>query len=170
MSASLSLIVARARNGVIGRDGAIPWRLSTDLRRFKTRTMGKPVVMGHKTWESFPQRPLPGRANLVLSRDPEFRAEGGWTFSALDAALAAARAMTREEIFIVGGAALYGETLAIADRLYLTEVDAAPEGDVRLPAFDEARFRETAREAFPAGPRDAHAFVIRTLERVSTPL
>ena len=166
MPAVLSLVVARARNGVIGKDGAIPWRLSSDMRRFKTRTMGKPVVMGRKTWASFPQRPLPGRANIVLSRDPGFRPEGAWTFSALDAALAAARAMTKDEICIVGGGALYAETLPVADRIYLTEVDAAPRGDAHFPDFDEARFRETAREAFPAGPRDAHAFVIRTLERL----
>lgn len=165
MAALLSLIVARARNGVIGRDNKIPWRLSSDMRRFKATTMGKPVVMGRKTWDSFPTKPLPGRPNLVLSRDPGFRAEGAWTFSALPTALAAARAMTQEEICIVGGGALYAETLPVADRIYLTEVDAAPEGDAFFPAFDESAFREVAREAFPAAPKDEHAFVIRTLER-----
>ena len=166
MAAILSLLVARARNGVIGQGGAIPWRLGTDMRRFKATTMGKPVIMGRRTWDSFPQRPLPGRPNLVLSRDANFRAEGAWTFSALAPALAAARAMNGAEICIIGGGVLYDETLPIADRIYLTEVDAAPQGDAFFPAFDETAFRESARESFPVGPRDAHAFVIRTLDRV----
>src|SRR5262245_46636921 len=103
MAAPISLLVARARNGAIGRCGAIPWRLSTDLRALKARTMGNPIVMGRKTWDSFPRRPLPGRPNLVISRDPAFRADGAWTFASLDAALAAARAMTQAEIFVIGG-------------------------------------------------------------------
>jgi dihydrofolate reductase len=163
--AILSLVVARGRNNVIGAEGAIPWRLSSDMRRFKAVTMGKPVLMGRKTWESFPQKPLPGRPNLVLTRDSNFRAEGAWTFSSLDAALAAARAMDGDEVCVIGGGALYGETLAIANRIYLTEVDAAPAGDAFFPPFDESAFRETGREAFVAGRRDDHAFVIRTLER-----
>jgi dihydrofolate reductase len=165
MSSFVSLVVARARNGVIGRDGAIPWRLSSDMARFKTTTMGKPIIMGRKTWDSFPHKPLPGRANLVLSRDGSFRAAGGWTFSALPAALAAARAMSGTEICIVGGGALYAEALPIAERIYVTEVDAAPLGDAFFPAFDETAFQETGRAAFPAGPTDEHAFVIRTLQR-----
>jgi dihydrofolate reductase len=164
-SAILSLIVARARNGVIGNAGAIPWRLPTDLRRFKALTMGKPVLMGRKTWDSLPQKPLPGRANLVLTRDGAFRAAGAWTFSATPAALAAARAMTGLEICVIGGAALYGETLALADRIYLTEVDSAPVGDAFFPDIDETAFEEIARQEFQAGPRDDHAFVIRTLAR-----
>jgi dihydrofolate reductase len=161
----LSLIVARGRNGVIGSAGALPWRLGSDMARFKATTMGKPVLMGRKTWESFPRRPLPGRANIVLSRDASFRADGGWTFSALPAALAAARAMGHGEVCVIGGAEIYRATLAHADRLYLTEVDAAPEGDAVFPYFDESRFTEVARAAFPAGARDDHAFAIRTLER-----
>lgn len=160
----VSLVVARARNGVIGADGAIPWRLSTDMARFKAVTMGKPIVMGRKTWESFPRRPLPGRPNLVLTREASFRAPRAWVFASLDAALGAARAMG-EEICIVGGGVLYAQALPLADRLYLTEVDAAPEGGTRF-TFDERAFRETAREDFPAGPKDDHPFVIRTLERV----
>jgi dihydrofolate reductase len=168
---ALSLIAARGRNGVIGRAGALPWRLSSDMKRFRARTMGKPVIMGRKTWESFPARPLPGRKNIVLTRDAAFRAEGGWTFSDLDAALAAAKAMAQadgeREICVLGGADLYQQTLPLADRLYLTEVDAAPEGDAFFPAFEESLFAETDREAFPAGPKDEHAFVIRVLERKS---
>jgi dihydrofolate reductase len=166
---ALSLIVARARNGVIGRDGALPWRLSSDLKRFKAITMGKPMVMGRKTWDSLPNKPLPGRKNIVLTRDKDFRAAGAWVFSDLAAAIAAARAMAAgdgvDEVNVIGGAALYAETLPLADRLYLTEVDCAPPGDAHFPAFEETAFRETAREDFPPGPKDDHAFAVRTLER-----
>lgn len=166
---ALSLIVARAQNRVIGRDGGLPWRLSSDLKRFKAITMGKPMLMGRKTWDSLPNKPLPGRKNIVLTRDKDFRAPGAWVFSDLAAALAAARAMAAadgvDEVNVIGGAALYAETLPLADRLYLTEVDSAPEGDAHFPAFEEAAFREAAREDFPAGPKDDHAFAVRTLER-----
>lgn len=166
---TLSLIVARARNGVIGRDGGLPWRLSSDLKRFKAITMGKPMLMGRKTWDSLPNRPLPGRKNIVLTRDATFRAAGAWVFSDLAAALAAARAMAAadgvDEVSVIGGAALYAETLPLADRLYLTEVECAPEGDAHFPAFEEAAFRETASEQVAAGPKDDHAFTIRTLDR-----
>jgi dihydrofolate reductase len=165
----LSLIVARARNGVIGRDGALPWRLSSDMARFKARTMGKPVIMGRKTWDSFPKKPLSGRENIVLTRDKDFRCPGAWAFSDFAAAVAAARAMAAvdgvAEICVIGGAALYAETLPLADRIYLTEVDCAPQGDAQFPAFDESAFAETSREDFPAGPKDDHAFTLRTLVR-----
>jgi dihydrofolate reductase len=160
----VSIVVARARNGVIGADGGIPWRLSSDMRRFKAVTMGKPIVMGRKTWDSFPIKPLPGRPNLVLTRDANFRAEGALVYATLDAALGAAHAMG-EEICIVGGGAIYTEAMPLVNRIYLTEVDAAPNGDVTF-AFDEAAFRETEREEFPAGPKDDHPFVIRALERM----
>lgn len=165
----VALIVARAKNGVIGRDGGLPWRLSSDLKRFKALTMGKPVLMGRKTWDSLPVKPLPGRPNIVLTRDATFRADGVWSFSDIAAALAAARAIAvahdAAEVAVIGGTALFALTLPLADKLYLTEVDAAPEGDARFPALDEAAFTEVAREEFPAGPRDDHAFVLRTLER-----
>jgi dihydrofolate reductase len=160
----VSIVVARGRNGVIGADGGIPWRLSTDMRRFKAVTMGKPIVMGRKTWESFPQRPLPGRPNLILTRDASYRAEGAMIFATLEAALGAAHAMG-EEICIVGGGAIYTEAMPLVDRIYLTEVDAAPAGDTHF-AFDESAYRETMREEFAPGPKHDHAFVIRTLERV----
>jgi dihydrofolate reductase len=171
MSVFVSLIVARGRNGVIGREGALPWKLSSDMARFKAITMGKPVLMGRKTWDSLPAkfRPLPGRKNIVLTRDKRFSAPGVWAFSDLAAAVAAAKAMAAvdgvDEVNVIGGAALYAETLPLADRLYLTEVDAAPEGDALFPSVDEAQFRETAREDFPAGPKDDHAFTLRVLER-----
>jgi dihydrofolate reductase len=161
----ISLVVARGRNGVIGAHGAIPWRLSSDMKRFKAVTMGKPVVMGRKTWDSFPTKPLPGRPNIVLTRDANFRAEGALVFADFAAAMAAGAAMG-EEVCVIGGGHLYEQALPLADVIYLTEVDAAPVGDAYFPDFDEKAFRETAREDFPAGKRDDHAFVIRTLERV----
>ncbi|HRP12618.1 MAG TPA: dihydrofolate reductase, partial [Terricaulis sp.] len=104
----LTLVLAIAKNGVIGRDGALPWRLSSDLKRFKAATLGKPVLMGRKTWDSLPKRPLPGRENLVLTRDANFQAEGAWVFTALAAMCAAARAMAQRsgagEICVIGGA------------------------------------------------------------------
>ena len=165
----LRLTVARARNGVIGRDGGLPWRVSSDLKRFKAITMGKPVLMGRKTWDSLPNKPLAGRNNIVLTRDANFHPDGAWAFSDLSAALGSARAMAQaegvDEVCVIGGTALFAAALPQADRLYLTEVDAAPEGDAFFPAFDESQFREVSREVFPAGAKDDHAFTLRTLER-----
>ncbi len=166
----LALIVARARNGVIGRDGDLPWRLSADLQHFKRVTMGKPMLMGRKTWASLPGL-LPGRPHLVLSRNPDFTAPGAEVFTALDDMLARAddiaRAAGVEEAVVIGGEALYRLTIERADTLYLTEVDAEVEGDARFPDFDEALWRETARAEHPADARNDFAFIARTLERVS---
>src|SRR5262245_27305251 len=119
----LTLVLAIAKNGVIGRGGGLPWRLSSDMKRFKAATMGKPVLMGRKTWESLPKRPLVGRDNLVLSRDPGFTADGAWLFTDLDTMLAAGRAMAEaagaEEMCVIGGALLYEATLPLADRIVL---------------------------------------------------
>ncbi|MET3413866.1 dihydrofolate reductase [Methylobacterium sp. 1030] len=160
MSPIVSLVAAVARNGVIGRDNGLAWHLSSDLKRFKALTMGKPMLMGRCTWDSI-GRPLPGRRTLVLTRDTGFRAEGVETVHDWDSALAAAGA----ELMVVGGAEIYALALPHADRLHLTEVEAEPAGDVRFPAFDRARFRETFREAHPAGPRDEHAFAFVDWER-----
>jgi dihydrofolate reductase len=162
MSPTVSLVAAVARNGVIGRDNGLAWHLSSDLKRFKALTMGKPMLMGRRTWDSI-GRPLPGRRTLVLTRDRGFRAEGAEIVHAWEAALAAAAGT---ELMVVGGAEIYALALPQADRLHLTEVAAEPEGDVRFPAFDRARFRETFREAHPAGPRDEHAFAFVDWERV----
>jgi dihydrofolate reductase len=139
------------------------------MARFKAITMGKPILMGRKTWESFPKKPLPGRKNIVLTRDANFRADGAWTFSDLPAALAAARAMAAtdgaDEICGIGGAALYAQTLAFMDRVYLTEVDAAPEGDAHFSAFDEGAFREMGRDVVAPGPKDEYGYVARVLDR-----
>ncbi|MFB0487802.1 dihydrofolate reductase [Methylobacterium sp. OAE515] len=162
MITSIALVAAVARNGVIGRDNGLAWHLSSDLKRFKALTMGKPMLMGRRTWDSI-GRPLPGRRTLVLTRDHGFRAEGAEVVHDWEAALAAAAGT---ELMVVGGAEIYALAFAQADRLHLTEVAAEPDGDVRFPAFDRAQFRETFREAHPAGPRDEHAFAFVDWERI----
>ncbi len=162
----LVLIVARARNGVIGRDGALPWQLSADLKRFKRMTVGKPVIMGRKTFESI-GKPLPGRHNIVLSRDPAWRAEGVSVVANLAEAVAAAGLDPRaraDGIMVIGGAQIYAEALPSATRIELTEVYAEPEGDTVLPAFDPARWREVARETHPPADRQP-GFAFVTLVR-----
>lgn len=165
----IALVVARARNGVIGRDGGLPWRLRSDLQRFKAVTMGKPCVMGRKTWESLPLKPLPGRLNLVLSKDESFEPKGAVACLTLDEAIEIAREQAVEdgvdEVCVIGGAGLFEAALPRARRLYLTEVEAAPEGDVHFPPFDEGTWVEVSSEAVPAGEKDDHPFVFRVLER-----
>ncbi len=167
----LALIAARARNGVIGRAGALPWRLGSDLAYFKRATLGKPVVMGRKTWESL-GRPLPGRPNLVISRQADFRAEGAAVFTDLTAAVdeaerfaPASEGQYPRDIMIIGGAQLYAQALPSAQRVHLTEVDADIPGDAHFPAFDEGAWCETERTDHPAGPKDEYPFTIRVLER-----
>ncbi|GJE10052.1 MULTISPECIES: dihydrofolate reductase [Methylobacterium] len=162
MTPRVALVVAVARNGVIGRDNGLAWHLSSDLKRFKALTLGKPMLMGRRTWDSI-GRPLPGRRTLVLTRDRGFRAEGAEVVHGWDAALAAT---SGAELMVVGGAEIYALALPHADRLHLTEVEAEPDGDVRFPDFDRAHFREAFREAHPAGPRDEHAFTFIDWERV----
>ncbi len=168
MKPKLTLVVAIAQNGVIGRDGALPWRLSSDMKRFKAATMGKPVLMGRKTWDSLPRKPLPGRQNLVLTRDADFSATSAWVYTDLSVMLAAARAMAEaagvEEACVIGGAQLYNAVLPQAGRIILTEVNLSPEGDARL-ALDLSQWREVSRESVTAGPNDDADFVVRVLER-----
>jgi dihydrofolate reductase len=163
----LVLVVARARNGVIGKDGAMPWHLPADLKRFKRMTVGKPVIMGRKTFDSI-GKPLPGRQNIVLTRDRGWRAEGVTVVANLAEAVAAAGLDPRaraDGIMVIGGAQVYAEELPSATRVELTEIDAEPEGDTVLPALDPARWREVAREAHPAADgQPGFAFV--TLVRV----
>lgn len=169
----IALVVARGSNGVIGRDGALPWRLRSDLQRFKAITMGKPCIMGRKTWESLPLRPLPGRLNIVLTRDGSFEGEtlakGALVCLSLDEALDIARETAMDdgvhEVCVIGGTSLFEATLPKAKRLYVTEVDAAPEGDAVFPDVDETAFSEIARESHPAGEKDDHDFTFRILER-----
>jgi dihydrofolate reductase len=163
--------VARGANGVIGRAGALPWRLKSDLAQFRELTMGKPVIMGRATWESLTRRPLPGRLNIVLSRNGAFEAKGALICEDISQALQIGREQAAEdgaeEVCVIGGAAVFAAALPRARRVYLTEVDASPPGDVFFPAFDEADWREVRRQAHLAGEGDDHAFVFRVLERVS---
>ena len=163
MKPRVTLVVAVAQNGVIGNKGALPWRIPADLRRFKSLTMGKPVIMGRKTWESLPKKPLPGRTNILVTRDPTYRAEGAAAVSSFEEALKAAAKGNASEIMVIGGEAIFAAALPLAARVELTEVAAAPEGDAFMPDFDRALWRETLRD----GPHDAdglrYSFV--TLER-----
>jgi dihydrofolate reductase len=161
--------VARARNGVIGRGETLPWRLGADMRRFRALTLGKPVIMGRKTWESLPRRPLPGRLNIVLTRQPEYEAAGAIVCADFGEAVDIAREQAAEdgvaEVCVIGGADLFALALPRAQRVYLTEVDGDPEGDVTMPPLDETGWREVSQEAIPAGPDDEYSTVFRTLER-----
>lgn len=161
------LVVARADNRVIGKDGAMPWHLSEDLKRFKRITVGKPVIMGRKTFESI-GKPLPGRHNIVLTRQPGWQPEGVTVVPNLAEAIAAAGLDPRtraDAIMVVGGAEIYAQALPFATRIELTEIHAAPEGDTYFPELDPARWRETFREVHQAG--ETHpAFGFVTLERV----
>ncbi|MBT1510467.1 dihydrofolate reductase [Bradyrhizobium sp. SRL28] len=162
------LVVAVAENGVIGASGAIPWRLKSDMARFKALTTGKPVVMGRKTFVSI-GRPLPGRTNIVVTRDLGFRADGVVvTHSFTDAkAIATGDALRRfaTEIAVIGGAEIYAQWMDSADRLELTEVHARPDGDTRFPAVDETAWEEVARVRNPAGPHDSADFSYVTFRR-----
>ena len=142
---SLVLVVAVADNGVIGAGGTMPWHISADFRRVKALTMGKPLVMGRKTFDSLPGI-LPGRRHIVITRDPAWEAEGTERAGSLAEALALANA---PEIVIFGGAQIYTEALPLADRIELTEVHAEPQGDTRFPSLDRTEWTETFREAHP---------------------
>ena len=161
--------IARARNGVIGKDGTLPWRLKSDMAIFRATTMGKPVIMGRKTWESLPKRPLVGRTNIVLSRDGSFEPKGALVCEEFTEAVAIAREQAEEdgarEVCVIGGASLFALALVKAGRIYLTDIDAEVEGDVTLPPLDETRWREVSARSYPAGEDDEYPFTIRVLER-----
>lgn len=152
----ISLVVAIAANGVIGRDGDLPWRLSTDLKRFKALTLGKPIVMGRKTWESFPKRPLPGRTNIVITRRGDFVDEGAVVARSVDEALAIAGGEAPSEICVIGGGEIFRETLGRADVLHVTHVLAEIDGDTVFPPIDADLWTKTHSENVPAGERDSH--------------
>lgn len=155
---TISLVVAIAENGVIGREGGLPWRLSTDMKRFKALTMGKPIIMGRKTWESFPRRPLPGRRNIVITRDAAYRAEGAEVTGSLDEALALAGAGGEAgEICVIGGGEIYRQALPIADRLHVTHVKAGIDGDTFFPEIDPKTWIAVSAEDVPAGEKDVYA-------------
>lgn len=155
---TITLVVAIAEGGVIGREGGLPWRLSTDMKRFKTVTMGHPVVMGRRTWESFPKRgPLPGRTNIVITREPDYEAEGAIVAHSLEEALEiAAKSPGAEDICVIGGGQIYGEVMPRADRLDVTHVLASVAGDTRFPEIRAEEWRPVSEEFVPAGEKDDH--------------
>lgn len=156
---ALSIIAIVARNGGIGRGNALLWHLSDDLKHFKRTTMGCPIVMGRKTWESI-GRPLPGRRNVVVTRNRDFAPAGADTAASLDAALDLLAGTPR--VFVIGGGELYGAALPLADTLVLTEVDAEAEADTFFPPWDRTRFRETAREDHMNAGGPNYSFVTYT--------
>ena len=161
---TLSIVVAMARNRVIGRDNDLPWRLPEDLKRFKALTMGKPMVMGRKTFESI-GRPLPGRTTIVVSRQAGLQIPGCVVADSIDAAIRAADGAP--EIMLVGGAQLYSEALPRVTRIYLTRIHADVEGDTLFPLLDPAEWRETSVGNHAADERHAYAFTYVNLERVA---
>jgi dihydrofolate reductase len=166
---SLVLIAAVARNGVIGRDGRMPWHLPADTRRFAQLTAGCPVIMGRRTWDSLPlrYRPLPGRLNIVVTRQADWAAGGAVAVPSLDAALIHARehAAPGARIFVIGGAELYAQALPLADELELTEIHADAPGDTRFPSWDRTLFRELRRDTHLQGDGNPVAFDFVTYRR-----
>jgi len=158
----LTLIVARARNGVIGKDNAMPWKIPGEQAYFKRVTMGHPIIMGRKTWESI-GRPLPGRRSLVVTRNPGFVAAGAEVVTSLDAALAACAGAA--EAFVIGGAELYRLALPRADRLLVTEIDHDFDGDTTFPAPDSVRWREVARDHH--APTEERPFAVDYVDYVT---
>ena len=164
----IALIAAVAKNGVIGAGGALPWRLSSDLKHFKAATMGKPLVMGRKTYESI-GGPLPGRTIVVVTRDRAFAADGILVAPGVDEALALAEAAAldagADEIVVAGGGEIYAQTIGRASRLHITEVDCAPAGDAHFPPIDAGEWREVSRRQGERGPRDEAEFAFVEYER-----
>jgi dihydrofolate reductase len=168
MSAPLVLVVAVADNGVIGRDNQLLWRLRTDLKRFRALTWGKPLIMGRKTFESI-GKPLPGRTTIVLTRDPTFaaadvRVAHSWDHAVRVAREEAAR-MGAEAVIVAGGAEIYALALPHVERIHMTQVHTAPEGDAVFPPFERSAFREVARSEHPQSADDEHPFTFVELER-----
>ena len=160
----IALIAALAENRVIGRKNRLPWRLPADLRRFKSVTMGKPVIMGRKTYESI-GKPLPGRSNIVVTRDPDYRAQGCQVVHSLDQALEAGAG--HAEVMVIGGAELYRQALGRAQRMYLTLVRAEVEGDTLFPDIEPQQWRELERESHRADEKNQYDYDFVILQRVS---
>ncbi|MEP5765738.1 MAG: type 3 dihydrofolate reductase [Halieaceae bacterium] len=165
----LALIVAVAENGVVGRDNSMPWHLPEDLKYFKRTTLGKPVLMGRKTWESI-GRPLPGRSNIVITRQAQYQAEGAQVVADLQSALALAESVAAadgsEELMVIGGAEIYRAALPLAQRLYITEVHAEVTGDVFFPDWDRRQWRELARERHSAASEGDFDYSFVVYERI----
>ena len=171
MTLPLVIVVAVAENGVIGKDNNLSWRMPSDLRRFRRITMGKPLIMGRKTFQSV-GRPLPGREIVVVTHDEGFKADGVHVAHSPQAAVAKAQELAQEmgarEIIVAGGAAIYGSLLPHTSRVDLTRVHAVIEGDVIFPSLDQREWRETAREEHAAQAGDDHGFTLITLSRIAS--
>jgi dihydrofolate reductase len=161
---TITLVAAMAINRAIGRDGAMPWHLPRELKHFKNTTMGKAIVMGRKTWESI-GRVLPGRQNIVVTRNPDYAVEGCDVVSSLEAAIAAAES---DEVMIIGGGQLYAEAMPQADRMVLTLVDCEPEADTWFPEWDEEDWREVSSREEASDENNPHAYRVLDLERVNS--
>jgi dihydrofolate reductase len=163
-------VVAVARNGIIGRDGALPWRLSSDLKLFRRMTMGKPLIMGRRTFQSL-GKPLDGRDNLVITHAADLAVPGVEFFGSIGTAMVRARFLADgrnvNEIMIIGGAKIYAQTLSTADRIYWTQVEADVAGDTSFPSFNRAHWREVAREPIPQSAKDDFPATLITLDRVT---
>jgi dihydrofolate reductase len=170
MKFTISLVVAVAENGVIGRGGTLPWRVPSDMRTFRRLTMGKPVIMGRKTYDSI-GKPLEGRDNIVVTRNAGFEAPGTERAGSVDDALALARigaaARGVDEIMVIGGAEIFAATLPLADRIYLTRIHARPDGDTTFPELDPNVWREVSRAPLPPDPRDDAPATLHTYERAA---
>jgi dihydrofolate reductase len=168
MTAKVSLIAAVAENGVIGKGGQLPWHIKSEFRYFRDTTIGKPIVMGRRSFESL-GKPLPKRANIIVTRDPEFKVEGAIVTHSLEDGIRIAQDIAQkdgvDEIFIGGGSEIYRLSLPGADRLYLTEVHMTPEGDTLFPAFDRSEWQEVKREFHKAGDGETADYTITVLER-----
>jgi dihydrofolate reductase len=165
-TAHLSIIAALADNGVIGRDNALPWRLPADLARFKRLTLGKPIVMGRKTWESLPGL-LPHRSHIVITRDPDYRANGATLAHSLEQAIEAAGGV--DEVMVIGGAEIYRQAIPLARRMYLTRVHADIEGDAFFPSYPASDWCETAREPHAPDARNPYRYTFIDLQRCADP-
>ena len=164
----ISLVVAVADNGVIGRDGGLPWRISSDLKTFRRITMGKPLIMGRRTFQSL-KKPLDGRDNIVVTTNPDYRPDGALMAADFEAALALGRSCAEargvDEIAIVGGTAVFAAAMPIATRIYKTEVHGSPAGDALFPDVDWSQWREVSREELPQGPNDDYRATLVIFDR-----
>jgi dihydrofolate reductase len=160
----ISIIVAMAKNRVIGANGTIPWHLPEELKRFKTLTMGHHIIMGRKTWESI-GRLLPGRETVIVTRQPGYSVPGAKVAHSLSDAIIASG--DDKEIFVIGGAELFRESLTLADRMYLTIVDTVVAGDTYMPEFDAGSWREVSSDPVAADAKNRHAFTLRTYDRIA---
>ncbi|MDT8383662.1 MAG: type 3 dihydrofolate reductase [Gammaproteobacteria bacterium] len=160
---TLSLIWAMADNRVIGIDNRLPWKLPADMQWFRQNTLGKPIIMGRLTFESFGAKPLPGRRNIIISRNPTYQADGIETYTSLAEAIKATQ--DDDETMVIGGMSIYQQALPLADRLYMTLVHAPLEGDAWFPEFDLRQWRQTERHDFPADDKNPYAYSFIVLER-----